>query len=412
MLSGEVEVRLWRRCSAPECAAARSDPADTCLGHLPPADLDRQLKRFRRGRPLDARGLIISEELLGLILDSAPVDSVGRRRLSTARFDSAVFHCDVVLDETWFGLDASFQQARFTGALSFRNVRVLRQTSFAQARFEGEAYFDGARLDGPATFTGAEFQRGASFAGAAFGGPAWFTTSGFGSDGIFRGATFARHASFRSAAFYCHGDFSGTTFEADAEFADSRFANPPDFGSATFKGREGLPEVAMRNEVNWWGPPLAGWSHRAIAALWDLALPTALVAVALLTIPTLNFLSHSDLVKVVPWFGPLAAGVYVLRNAWFQGDTGQSMGKGRVGLRLLDERDRRPPGSWRSLARQMLHILDIVSLVGWLRPLRDEKRQTFADKIMGTVVVVVGENWRRANTDDAVAAAAAVPGFG
>ncbi len=41
-----------------------------------------------------------------------------------------------------------------------------------------------------------------------------------------------------------------------------------------------------------------------------------------------------------------------------------------------------------SFVRAILHILDALPcLIGYLWPLWDSKRQTFADKIMGTVVI-------------------------
>ncbi|HKR51832.1 MAG TPA: hypothetical protein VJT72_20070 [Pseudonocardiaceae bacterium] len=47
-----------------------------------------------------------------------------------------------------------------------------------------------------------------------------------------------------------------------------------------------------------------------------------------------------------------------------------------------------PVGSGRALARQLCHSLEFV--IGYLQPLWDDKRQTFADKIVGTVVIRVG----------------------
>jgi len=41
-----------------------------------------------------------------------------------------------------------------------------------------------------------------------------------------------------------------------------------------------------------------------------------------------------------------------------------------------------------SFLRQLVHILDsLACYIGWLWPLWDAKSQTFADKIMNTVVV-------------------------
>ena len=44
----------------------------------------------------------------------------------------------------------------------------------------------------------------------------------------------------------------------------------------------------------------------------------------------------------------------------------------------------------RSFARDICHILDsLACYIGWLFPIWDAKRQTFADKIVKTVVIPV-----------------------
>lgn len=70
-----------------------------------------------------------------------------------------------------------------------------------------------------------------------------------------------------------------------------------------------------------------------------------------------------------------------------QGRTGQTIGKGLLAIKLVG-RDGLPIGGGLSFVRQLAHFLDsIACYVGWLWPLWDSKKQTFADKIMGTVVV-------------------------
>ena len=61
---------------------------------------------------------------------------------------------------------------------------------------------------------------------------------------------------------------------------------------------------------------------------------------------------------------------------------------GSVGIRLLKEYDGANLGFGRALGRRLLHVLDsLVCYIGWLMPLWDAKRQTFADKMVHTVVV-------------------------
>ena len=73
-----------------------------------------------------------------------------------------------------------------------------------------------------------------------------------------------------------------------------------------------------------------------------------------------------------------------------QGATGQSLGKRAMRIRLVGERSGRPIGFGRALVRQIAHLLDALPLhVGYLWPLWDERRQTFADKACATIVVRV-----------------------
>ena len=70
-----------------------------------------------------------------------------------------------------------------------------------------------------------------------------------------------------------------------------------------------------------------------------------------------------------------------------QGRTGYSVGKGVLGIRLLKEETGQPLGAGMSFVRQIAHVLDSICYIGYLWPLWDRKRQTFADKVIGTVVV-------------------------
>ncbi|WP_254811871.1 RDD family protein [Streptomyces cavourensis] len=74
-----------------------------------------------------------------------------------------------------------------------------------------------------------------------------------------------------------------------------------------------------------------------------------------------------------------------------EGTTGQTIGKKAVGIRLLREADGRPLGFGMAFVRRLAHFLDsIACYIGWLWPLWDEKKQTFADKVCSSVVVKTG----------------------
>jgi uncharacterized RDD family membrane protein YckC len=84
-----------------------------------------------------------------------------------------------------------------------------------------------------------------------------------------------------------------------------------------------------------------------------------------------------------------------------QGRTGQSIGKSVLKFKVVSEKTGRPIGFWRSFLRELLHYLDqLACCLGYLWPLWDDKRQTFADKIMRTVCVPLGHSPRPTYPDN------------
>jgi uncharacterized RDD family membrane protein YckC len=78
-------------------------------------------------------------------------------------------------------------------------------------------------------------------------------------------------------------------------------------------------------------------------------------------------------------------GIQIWNRAFKQGRTGQSVGKKVMGIKLVDERTGQPIGAGMSFVRDLAHTLDGFFYLGYLWPLWDDKRQTFADKILSTV---------------------------
>ncbi len=75
-------------------------------------------------------------------------------------------------------------------------------------------------------------------------------------------------------------------------------------------------------------------------------------------------------------------------NRWLIGGrTGQSMGRRVMKTKLVAEVNGQPIGAVNAFLRDLLHVLDGAAYIGFLWPLWDEKRQTFADMIMKTVVI-------------------------
>ena len=133
------------------------------------------------------------------------------------------------------------------------------------------------------------------------------------------------------------------------------------------------------------GAAYAGWPQRAGAALID----------GLLLVPgyILYFIGISAGGGVGALFTVLGAlvilGIFVWNTCLQGGNTGYTIGKGVLGIKLIGEQTGQPIGAGMAFARQIVHIVDsLPCYVGWLWPLWDAKRQTFADKILTTVVIV------------------------
>lgn len=78
----------------------------------------------------------------------------------------------------------------------------------------------------------------------------------------------------------------------------------------------------------------------------------------------------------------------IWNHGYRQGTTGSSIGKSVLKFQVVSEKTWRPTGFGLSVARQLVHTIDgAICYIGFLFPLWDTKRQTIADKTMGTVCV-------------------------
>jgi uncharacterized RDD family membrane protein YckC len=83
----------------------------------------------------------------------------------------------------------------------------------------------------------------------------------------------------------------------------------------------------------------------------------------------------------------LAIAYWVWNWGYREGTTGSTIGKSLLKFKVVSEKTWRPIGFGMSIVRQFAHIVDGFCYLGYLWPLWDAKRQTFADKIMSTVCV-------------------------
>ena len=130
--------------------------------------------------------------------------------------------------------------------------------------------------------------------------------------------------------------------------------------------------------------PVAAW-HTRVAAFAVDVLPG--VAVLATTAPWL--LAGPEL-GCVWWTFVVVTGLAVVvlaGNRWLLPSIHDwTLGRALVGIRIV-RRDGRPPGFGRLLLRDLAHLLDTAALfVGWLWPLWDRRRRTFADLVLRTEV--------------------------
>jgi uncharacterized RDD family membrane protein YckC len=124
--------------------------------------------------------------------------------------------------------------------------------------------------------------------------------------------------------------------------------------------------------------PRSGFWRRFAAAFVDglvLAIPNA-IFIAALDYATANVLS---LLVGISYF------------TYFEGGpTGQTLGKRALGIRVIDFKGGGPIGYGRGLLRYIARFLSaIVFFLGYFWMLWDPEKQTWQDKIAGTVVVPV-----------------------
>jgi uncharacterized RDD family membrane protein YckC len=142
------------------------------------------------------------------------------------------------------------------------------------------------------------------------------------------------------------------------------------------------------------GQPLASWGSRVVAYLIDLLFGLllnvpggALVGVGAATHGAVRV----ALLAVGAVLLVTGAIVQVWQAGWRQGARGQSWGKSVTGLRTVSAETMQPIGGPMGLLRwlvdSLLGAVGILQLLNYLWPLWDPRRQTWADKVVGTVVL-------------------------
>lgn len=130
--------------------------------------------------------------------------------------------------------------------------------------------------------------------------------------------------------------------------------------------------------------PLASWWARAVALAIDVVPGAAVVATMALVCSTVPVYS-------LWWWGCVSVGGVAIvltagNRVLLPTITGWSLGRAVVGVAVV-RRDGAPVGPVRLLLRELGHLLDTVAVfVGWMWPLWDPRKRTFADLLARTEV--------------------------
>ncbi|OIJ67405.1 RDD family protein [Streptomyces mangrovisoli] len=125
-------------------------------------------------------------------------------------------------------------------------------------------------------------------------------------------------------------------------------------------------------------PPYANWGQRFLGTLVDglvFLVPYILILVG----------RDNGALLAIGFLAIIGLAIWQLIQ---EGRTGQTVGKKALGIRLVKEETGQPLGVGMAFVRRIAHFVDSVACyLGWLWPAWDAKRQTFADKIMGSIVI-------------------------
>jgi uncharacterized RDD family membrane protein YckC len=130
---------------------------------------------------------------------------------------------------------------------------------------------------------------------------------------------------------------------------------------------------------------LAGFGARVISCLIDYVAPVIVLNLLLSLGVVLGGATWLPVPAAVGYLGLLGFGIW--NSGYLQGTTGRSLGRRVAHTKLVTIETGEPVGFGSAMARQICHGVEFG--IGYLWPLWDGKRQTFADKIANTVVIRV-----------------------
>jgi uncharacterized RDD family membrane protein YckC len=175
---------------------------------------------------------------------------------------------------------------------------------------------------------------------------------------------------------------------------------PGNGGQPAPYGQQGYPQPQQQ----WGGQPgypqqggygapagnYAEWGQRLLGGLIDYVAPMIVFYVLMLIGGAIGGTSGDvTIVVIMSVISYVVLLGYYAYNSWYlQGTTGKSLGKRVAKTKLIKEETGQPVGFGYALLRHIVHFVDSLPCgIGYLAPLWEQKKQTWADKILGTVVV-------------------------
>lgn len=160
-------------------------------------------------------------------------------------------------------------------------------------------------------------------------------------------------------------------------------APPPSYGGPPAAGGYGAAEPAGY----YMGHKLANWPQRVGAFLIDYLVILVPVGIAVaLAAPGRDGSNGGALIAGLLYL--IGFGLWIYNRWILAGRTGQSWGKQALGIKLLRMDNGQPIGGGMAFVRDLAHFLDgLPCYLGYLWPIWDGRRQTFADKVITTVVI-------------------------
>lgn len=140
----------------------------------------------------------------------------------------------------------------------------------------------------------------------------------------------------------------------------------------------------------------AEWGSRALGFLVDWAISAGSMLVAII-VAAIFFVAGGandnavlgvigGLIYIVGILATVTIGIW--NTCYRRGTTGKTIGQKVAKIKTIGEEHGQPIGFGNAFLRQLCHIVDSLPLnIGYLAPLWEPKKQTWADKIMRTVVV-------------------------